>query len=106
MKVKLKLCVEEFSELLSFIQNSTFQNITELQLLNIRLFLKYGVKKLIDLTSEDQYNKYKLKSFSIEINQYTSLMALLNEERNNFDPYMLTVYITLQNQNKQLLHLN
>lgn len=106
MKVKIKLCVEELAELLAYIQRSTFENISELQLLNIRLFMKYAVKKLVDLTNELQYNKTKLKTFSIDINQYTAIMALLTNERNKLDPYMLTVFITLQDQNKQLLHLN
>jgi hypothetical protein len=106
MKVKIKLCIEELAELLAYIQRSTFENITELQILNIRLFMKFAIKKLVDLTSEIQYNKTRLKVFSIDVNQYTALMALLTNERNNLDPYMLTVFITLQEQNKQLLHLN
>jgi hypothetical protein len=68
--------------------------------------MKFAIKKLVDLTSEIQYNKTRLKVFSIDVNQYTALMALLTNERNNLDPYMLTVFITLQEQNKQLLHLN
>ena len=106
MKVKIKLCIEELTELLAYIQRSTFENISELQVLNIRLFMKYAIKKLIDLTSELQYNKTRLKTFSIDVNQYTAIMALLTNERNKLDPYMLTVFIALQEQNKQLLHLN
>lgn len=105
MKVKFKLSINQFYELLKHLQNSVFDGLTELQILNIRIFVKNGFKKIIDLEATT-YDLTKIKSFSIDINQYTAIMAHLGNERNNIDPYMLTVFITLQNQNKQLLHLN
>ncbi len=105
MKVKFKLSINQFYELLKHLQNSVFDGLTELQILNIRIFVKNGFKKIIDLEATT-YDLTKIKSFSIDINQYTAIMAHLGNERNKIDPYMLTVFITLQNQNKQLLHLN
>ena len=105
MKVKIKLTVEQFAVLLGFVQKSNYTDLNELQILNIRLFLPFGLKKLIDFQPQFIHS-LKLKSFSIEVNQYTAIMALLTNERNNLDPYTLSIFITLQNQNKQLLHLN
>lgn len=106
MKVKFKLSIEQYFQLLTYLQNSVFTGLTELQVLNIREFLRNGLKKLIDLNSANPYNKSKVKSFSIDINQYSAILSQLTNERNKLDPFMLTVFITLQDQNKQLLHLN
>lgn len=106
MKVKFKISIEQYFQLLTYLQNSVFRGLTELQILNIREFLRNGLKKLIDLNSSNPYNRTKVKSFSIDVNQYSAILALLTNERNILDPYMLTVFITLQEQNKQLLNLN
>lgn len=104
MKVKFKLTVEQFSFLLQFVQKCNYTDLNELQILNIRLFLPFGLKKLIDL--QPQFlNSTKLKSFSIEVNQYAAIMALLTNERNTLDPFTLSIFLTLQNQNKSLLNL-
>jgi hypothetical protein len=106
MKVKIKLTVEQFSFLLQYVQKSNYTELNELQILNIRLFLPFALKKLIDCKPEFGFNTIKVKSFSIELNQYTAIMALLTNERHTLDPYTLSIFITLQNQNKNLLHLN
>ena len=106
MKVKFKLSIEQFYQLLKYLQNSVFDGLTELQILNLRIFIKNGFKKLIDLEAASPYDFTKIKIFNIDINQYTAIMAQLTNERRNFDPYTLSIFITLQNQNKQLLHLN
>lgn len=103
MKVKIKLTVEQFSFLLQFVQKSNYTDLNELQILNIRLFLPFALKKLIDLQA--QFLNSKQKSFSIELNQYTAVMALLTNERQNLDPFTLAIFLTLQNQNKSLLNL-
>lgn len=106
MKVKFKISIEQFFYLLNHLQNGVFTGLSELQILNIRTFIKNGLKKLIDLQSANPFNNLKVKSFSIDINQYTAIIAHLTNDRNNLDPFMLVVFITLQEQNKQLLHLN
>jgi hypothetical protein len=105
MKVKIKLTVEQFSMLIGYIKSSDYRGLNELQILNIRLFLPFALKKLIDLQPQF-FHSTKLKSFSIEVNQYTAVMSILTNERNILDPYTLSIFLTLQNQNKQLLHLN
>lgn len=104
MKVKFKLTVEQFSFLLQFVQKSNYTDLNELQILNIRLFLPFGLKKLIDLQPQI-FNSTKVKSFSIEVNQYIAIMALLTNERHTLDPYTLSIFLMLQNQNKSLLNL-
>jgi hypothetical protein len=106
MKVKFKISIEQFFYLLNHLQNGVFTGLTELQILNIRTFIKNGLKKLIDLQSAHPFNNSKVKSFSIDVNQYSAIMAHLTNERNTLDPFMLTVWLTLQAQNKQLIHLN
>ena len=106
MKVKFKISIEQYFYLLNHLQNNVFTGLTELQILNIRTFIKNGLKKLIDLQSLHPFTRYKIKSFSIDVNQYTAIMSLLTNERNILDSYMLVIFITLQDQNKQLLHLN
>lgn len=105
MKVKVKITVDQFQYLLSYIQGAVNFDTDKLRVLNIRLFIKYGFKKMIDLKSEP-YNTAKPKTFSVEINQYISLMSFLTNERNNLEPYTLAIYLTLQNQNKSLLSLS
>jgi len=105
MKVKIKITVEQFQNLVNWIQRSTYNGLNDLSILNIRLFVGIGLKKIIDLRSEQFYQPQKIKTFSIEINQYTAIMACLTNERNFLDPYTLSIYLTLQNQNKQLLTL-
>jgi len=104
MKVTVKLTVAEFQSLLSYVQKSTYENINELQILNIRLFLSWGLKKLIDFKNTFGYS-VQIKKISLEVNQYTAVMALLTNERNNLDPYMLAIFLTIQNQTKSLLKL-
>lgn len=110
MKVKLKLTVNQFRNLCNFVLWSnvylTQTGVTELQILNIQIFLKLAAKKLIDVDNIDIYQPKKIRTFSVEVNQYTAIMALLEHERNELDPLTLATFITLQNQNKQLLHLN
>ena len=110
MKVKIKLTVNQFRTLVNWVLWSnvyiTQTGVTELQILNIQIFLKLAAKKLIDVGNIDIYNPTKLRVFSVDVNQYTSIMALLEHERNELDPLTLAIFITLQNQNKQLLHLN
>lgn len=103
MKVKFKVTVEQFSFILRFVYSSTYTDITELQILNIRIFKSFAMKKLIDW-EKDFYLK-KPKTISIDINQYTAVMALLMKEQNNLDPLMLSIFISLQNQNRPLLNL-
>jgi hypothetical protein len=106
MKVKIKLTVGQFAALIAFVKDATYEGLDELQVLNIRLFLPFGLKKLIDCKPSEYATSFnKTKSFSIELNQYTAIMALLTRERNNVDPYTLAIFITLQNQNKNLLNL-
>lgn len=108
MKVKFKLTVEQFQFLLYYFQNCYFDGftVTELQILNVRIFVKYGLKKLIDLKMDKPYNTHKQFTFSIDVNQYCSIMSILTNERKDLDPYLLAVFCTLQNQNKELLRLN
>ena len=106
MKVKFKLSIEQYYHLLNYLQNSVFTGLTELQILNIRTFIKTGLKKLIDLQSVYSFNHKKIKTFSVDINQYTAIIADLSNEMQNLHPYILAIFTTLQNQNKQLLHLN
>ena len=106
MKIKIKLTIVQFSELINFINISNYENLSELQVLNIRLFLSFALKKLIDCKPDFGMNYSKLKSFSIEVNQYAAVMYLLTEERNELDPYMLSLFITLQNQNRHVFNLN
>lgn len=106
MKVKCKISIQQFWALLNYLQNNNFDGLTELQILNIRLFITSGLKKLIDLNNLYPYNKSKVKIFSIDINQYTAIMAQLTNDCKNLEPYILCTFVMLQQQNKQLLHLN
>lgn len=104
MKVKFKITVEEFSYLLKSVYESTYTGLSELQVLNLRLFRSFALKKLVDL--ERYFNSEDIKAFSIDINQYAAVMALLIKKRNDLDPFMLQLFIKLQNQNKPLLNLS
>ena len=108
MKVKFKLTVDQFQHLLYYFQNHYFDGftVTELQILNIRMFVKFAFKKVIDLKIDKPYNTIKQTNFSIDINQYCAIMSILKNELKDLDPFMLAIYITLENQNKQLLNLN
>jgi hypothetical protein len=106
MKVKIKITLDQFKNILLYLENSNYQGLSELQVLNIRAFIKIGLKKLIDIRDEFLYNPEKVKTFSVEINQYSSIMALLTNERNKLCPYTLSTFITLQNQNRSILNLS
>lgn len=106
MKVKVKLSIGQFAALIAFVKDSTYEGLDELQILNIRIFIPFALKKLIDCKASEYATSFnKQKSYNIDVNQYTAIMALLTIERNNLDPYNLAIFITLQNQNKNLLNL-
>lgn len=102
MKVKVKLTAEQFMFLVHYIKGSTYEHLTELQQLNIHLFISYGLKKIVDFTVFT--NRDKPKTFSIEVNQYACVMGYLKRYFNYLDPFTLSLYITLENQNKPLLN--
>lgn len=107
MKVKIKITVHQFHYLVYYVQGCTYEGLNELQVLNIRLFLPVALKKVIDTASQLGYfGDTKVKTFPIEINQFTAIMELLTYQRNYLDPYTLALFITLQNQHKPLLNLS
>lgn len=105
MKVKVKLSIAQYWELLNYLQKSTFFGLTELQILNIRLFITSGLKKLIDLNALYPYNKSKIKIFSIDINQYIAITNILMLERDLLCPYMLATYLIIIDQHRTLISL-
>jgi len=105
MKVKIKITSEQFYYLVVWLKRNMHNSLSKLQLINISLFFTFGYKKMIDLNSEIKTKPNRIRTFSIELNQYTSIMECLTNERNNLDPYTLSLFIMLQNQNKQLISL-
>ncbi|MEO5350748.1 MAG: hypothetical protein H7836_14055 [Magnetococcus sp. YQC-3] len=108
MKVKFKLSIEQFKQLLNYIHAAVNDSIThfdELQLLNLRAFLASGFKKLIDLQSALMFAPLKQKTFSFDVNQVHIVLSLLHRKRDLLDPYMLTVYNDLTAQNKTFFTL-
>lgn len=108
MKVKFKLTVDQFQYLLKYFQNCYFDafTVTELQILNVRIFVKFGLKKLIDLRMNSPYNTNRLVNYSIDVNQYCAIMSILKNEIEFLDSYMLAIYLTIENQNRELLKLS
>lgn len=106
MKVKVKLSVDQFKYLVQYIERSVkYFEIGELTAINIRLFVSAGFKKLIDLQTDLLFNPYKVKTFAIEINQYVAIIDTLANDRDKMDSYTLSIYTTLQSQNKHVLGL-
>ena len=105
MKIKFKLSNEQFFYLVAYIQNSTYSGLDELAIFNLRLFVPIGLKKIIDIKC-DTKPADKIKTFNAEVNQYTAILRLLMNERNFLDSYTLSIFLTLQNQNKSLLSLS
>ncbi len=104
MKVKIKLTVNQFISLLSFVRIEHYESLNDLQVLNIKLFIPIALKKLIDFNTNNGFDS--TKTFSIEINQHAAIMSLLMNEKNNLDYYTLSILTTLQTQNKNLLKLS
>lgn len=106
MKVKLKITVGQFAALLGFVRDTKYEGLEHLQVLNCKAFVSFGLKKLIDFQYGYATSYSKTKTFNIEINQYNAIMSLLNLHREHLQPYDLAIFVTLQNQTRNLLTLN
>jgi hypothetical protein len=103
MKVKIKLSIEQFKFLLKYIDAAIYQKIlflNELQLLNLRAFLTSGFKKLIDLNTALMFTPAKVKTFTIEINQFHAVLTVLQHQFEFLDSYTLSIFEDLKRQNK------
>lgn len=104
MNVKIKLSIEQFKWLLNFVHNKTnesISNYTEVQLINLKCFIAKGFKKLIDLNSELQLTPNKIKTFTIEFNQFECVYNLLQLYYDSLDAFTLAIYTDMQRQKTQ-----
>jgi hypothetical protein len=109
MKVKIKLSIEEFKQLLNYLHNACNDAIihfNEIELINLRVFLANGFKKLIDLQTCATFAPMKQKIFNFDVNQIYIVINYLHRKRDLLDSYMLAVYNTLIMQNKAFFILN
>lgn len=111
MKIKLKLSIEHLKNLIVFANDflKRYDNsilFTTLEQLNLKSFIKYGFKKMIDFNN---FPREKIKTYSIDVNMIDALKTALTIDYNNqyLNPLNLALYIDLQEQmRKQITMLN
>lgn len=100
MKVKIKLSVEQFKYLVWYIEKMRVEYSDEMQIINARLFIATGFKKLIDLQSVLRFSPNKIKTFAIEINQFYAILDIMAAYYDKLDSYMLAIYCSLKAASK------
>lgn len=103
MNVKVKFSIEQFKWLLNWVHNFVqlhTTDLSEVQLINLKCFTAKGFKKLIDLNSELQFTPTKIKTFSIEFNQYHTVLNCLDAHYDNLDAYTVSIAETMRAGNK------
>lgn len=101
MNVKIKLSIEQFKWLVNYVNNQVYNftvDYTEMQLVNLKCFLAQGFKKLIDVSNEIFLNPSKVKTFSIEFNQFEIIIGMLYTNFQLLDAYTLSIFETMREQ--------
>lgn len=107
MKIKFKIKICEFNELLSVATAYTkhkFYTVhwSNIQKLNLRAFIYFGLKKQIEWGSNNEHIE-KTKTIAIDINHFETLKHIFNLERDNVSVYSKAIFWGLwQQANKQV----
>lgn len=107
MKVKIKLKICQFNELVSvataYTRNKFYTvHWSNVQKLNLRGFIYFGLKKQIEWGSNNEWLE-KNKTLTIDINHFEALKHIFNLERDNVGDYPKAIFWGLTEQvNKQI----
>lgn len=104
MKQKIRLTVEQFFYLTKYINNKIYNDtflidcfLSQIEILNLKLFLKTSLKQCIDLQLLIKINPTKLKTFSIEFNQLHCIYELMGLD-DDLDSYQICIYEDIKKQ--------
>ena len=97
MKIKIKITNDEFCELVKVIGAIPFAQIeiTDIEFLNLKQFYLDGIRK-IHSYSFNHVPTNKVKTFSIDVNQYQAIKIVFQQLVNVVCGYAKVIFLTIQ----------